>query len=668
MSANRNGTMTAHATAVGNLTDLGSGEVLLPSFVQQQEDGLYVDLQQRVDAAELPRFVDRVAAAGNFFAGLDYAALGRLLYPLTPSGAPAPRSESGRLRIAAALRHFLPERQALYKDIRFIGRGAGVEYPFAPVQIERVVQRPVYGVDEDGEAVVTDFEEIRQSEAAMLDCDEFIIALWSRNVRAGIDLATVRAAIASGTTERVVVARRIEPKAGADATVSEETTALHRDDSPVILPNGKVDLRHFKNRFPQVTAGTRLLKKVPRRFGECGIEVSGTLIEPPAPRDFDIEMLAGPGTRIERTGEGEFIVSAHDGFVDIDMQSQIISVTEKIINRAGVSIRTTGDLALSGDEFEEHGEVQERRVVQGLHMNFHADVFGHIVSRGGRVHLHATFAGGRIENPQGRVVVDGRATRSIIDAAGGEVAIDLAESVNLIARLVHIKQAVACDVVADEVTIDEALACAIVARRIQLRQAGSHRHVETLITICVPDLGAIDRRCLAAAKAVRTLEQRVSILQKQKEMWLGMPEVQNYQAAAEHMRAGVLKLTAAQEMQWQQATQKLARPLAEIRLLDDELTPLLGQLARRREEQAALEQERTLAAGGISCRIEKVSGEVTVQTRLVEPDVPPFPGLTPPDMKQKLRDPRMRGERLFSGGSGRFEWVWTPPPLGSPDA
>jgi len=663
MSANLDGTMTAHAVAVGNLTDLEAGEVLLPSFVLQEEDGLYVDLQQRVDAAELPRFVDRVAAAGNFFVGLDYAALSRLLYPLTPLGAPAPRSESGRIRIAAALQRFLPERQALYKGVKLTGRGAGVEYLFTPVQIERVVQRPVVGVDEDGETVVTGFEEIRQSEAAVLDSDEFIIALWSRNVRAGIDVATVRAAIAAGTTERVVVARRSEPKVGADATVSEETTALHRDDSPAILPNGKIDLRHFKNRFPQVAAGTRLLKKIPRRFGECGIEVSGTLIEPPAPRDFNIETLAGPGTRIERSGDGESIVAARDGFVDIDMQSQVISVTEKIVNRAGVSIRTTGDLALSGDEFEEHGEVQERRVVQGLHMSFHADVFGRIVSRGGRVHLHATLAGGRIENPQGRVVVDGRTTRSVIDAAGGEVAINLAESVSLIARLVHIRHAVACDVVADEVMIDEALACAIVARRIQLRQAGSHRHVETLITVCVPDLSAIDRRCLAAAKAVRTLEQRVATQQKHKERWLAMPEVQSYLAAAEHMRAGVLTLTAAQEMQWQQATQKLARPLAELRTLDDELAPLLAQLARRREERAALEQERTLAAGGISCCIDKVSGEVTVQMRLVEPGVALFPGLTPQDMKQKLRDPRARGERLFSGSSGRFEWVWTPPTL-----
>lgn len=663
MSANLDGTMTSHAAAVGNLTDLEAGEVLLPSFVLQEEDGLYVDLQQRVEAAELPRFVDRVAAAGNFFVGLDYAALSRLLYPLTPAGAPAPRSESGRIRIAAALRRFLPERQALYKGVKFIGRGASVEYLFTPVQIERVVQRPVYGVDEDGAAVVTGFEEIRQSEAAMLDSDEFIAALWSRNVRAGIDVATVRAAIAAGATERVVVARRVEPKVGADATVSEETAALHRDDSPAILPNGKIDLRHFKNRFPQVTAGTRLLKKVPRRFGECGIEVSGTLIEPPAPRDFNIETLAGPGTRIERSGEGESIVAARDGFVDIDMQSQVISVTEKIVNRAGVSIRTTGDLALSGDEFEEHGEVQERRVVQGLHMSFHADVFGRIVSRGGRVHLHATLAGGRIENPQGRVVVDGRATRSAIDAAGGEVAINRAESVSLVARQVHIEHAVACDVVADEVMIDEALACAIAARRIQLRQAGGHRHVETLITVCVPDLSAIDRRCLAAARAVRALEDRVATQQKHKEKWLAMPEVQSYLVAAEHMRAGVLTLTAAQEIQWQQATQKLARPLAELRLLDDELAPLLTQLARRREERAALEQERTLAAGGISCCIEKVSGEVTVQMRLVEPGVPLFPGLTPQDMKQKLRDPRVRGKRLFSGSSGRFEWVWTPPPL-----
>ena len=143
----------------------------------------------------------------------------------------------------------------------------------------------------------------------------------------------------------------------------EQTLALHRDDSPAILANGRIDLGFFKNHFPQVAEGTRLLQKMPRRLGQPGRDIDGSVLEAELPRDFEIEDLAGPGTRVERNAKGEFLVAARDGFLNIDAKSQQVSVTEKIVNREGVSQRTTGNLILVGDHYEEHGEVQEHRTV-----------------------------------------------------------------------------------------------------------------------------------------------------------------------------------------------------------------------------------------------------------------------------------------------------------------
>jgi uncharacterized protein (DUF342 family) len=103
--------------------------------------------------------------------------------------------------------------------------------------------------------------------------------------------------------------------------VREQTLALHRDDSPAILANGRIDLGFFKNHFPQVAEGTRLLQKMPRRLGQPGRDIDGSVLEPELPRDFEIEDLAGPGTRVERNAKGEFLVAARDGFLNIDKPS-----------------------------------------------------------------------------------------------------------------------------------------------------------------------------------------------------------------------------------------------------------------------------------------------------------------------------------------------------------
>lgn len=647
-------TPSAFAGTAGN-------EVFLPAFVLSLPDGLCIDPRQLAQTAELTRFIDHVYAAGFVFDGLRVAALDGLLYPPEPTGAPVSPRASAPVLIARGLRPFPPERQALYKGVKLVDRGARAEYFFEPVSLIRQTQRPLVTFDATGEPVIGGYETVTEEEPARLDVDEFVAVMWVKGVRAGLLPDVIRAAIEAGTSQRLTIARRIAEKVGADATLKEETDTLHRDDSPAILPNGRVDLRHFKNHFPQVKSGTLLLRKVPRRFGECGREISGAAIEPPPPRDFDIETIAGPGSRVGRTAEGEFIFAARDGFIHLDTQTQQISVTEKIVNRAGVSLRTTGDLSLSGDEFEEHGEVQEKRVVEGLHMSFHADVFGRIVSRGGRVHLHAAFAGGRIDDPQGRVVIEGRATRALIDASGGEVAVNQAEGVGIIARCVHIRRAVACSIVADEVTIGEAFSCAIHARHVRILRAATHRGVDMQIVIVTPDLAALDKRIAQVKHKVTELEQQHAVRQAEMEQRAAAAEVRSYLKALEYVESGAAQLTAAQEATLRQAGARLARPLAELRALKTELAAQAARLGSLREELEALSTERTQAAAGVACQVENIAGETTVLTRSVAPGEPLCPDLTLSNMQQKLRDPRQRGECLFTGAQGRLAWVWEAP-------
>lgn len=643
---------------IDNPLELGEGDVLLPDFVTRSAGGLYVDAALMGDATQMRRFVDRVFT-GAYLTGLDYAALSRLLYPREPAGVAVAVPEKGVVRIADGMRSFAPERRELYKNVKSVDGGARIEYVFEPARLERVVEMPIYGdEDENGQPVITGYEKQIRYEPTTLDVDEFVAAMWQKEVRCGIDIAAVRSAIASGRVERVDIARRIDPVAGADATVQEKTDALHRDDSPSILANGRVDLRQFKNRFPQVNAGTCLLQKLPRRFGVLGFETDGTTLEPEVPRDFELEDMAGIGTRVERTAKGEFLLAARDGFLNIDTKSHQISITEKIVNRDGVSLRTTGNLSLAGDQYEEHGEVQERRVVEGKHMSFHADVFGSIVSNGGRVHLLANLAGGNIRNPFGVIQIDCRASRAVIEARDGEVLIGQAEGATIVAGIVRIDRAVACDIVADEVEIEDATGCTIAARRIRVARAGARRDVETLLTVCTPDFTALDKRQVELAKEADELKQLIKAKQELLDARLAAPEIRNYLAADQRIRSGALKLTPAQEGQWRQAAQKLARPLLEIHGLQKDVEAIKLKLADQNDQLAALNVEREQAGADVRCVVEQVAGDVAVQAVAIAPGMPVFSGIEVGEIKQKLRDPRAARQRLFRGDTGSFSWAW----------
>jgi hypothetical protein len=636
------------------------GDIPLPDFISMDGTGMRVHVARMDEPAQMQRFVDRVFSAGAYFVGLDYGALSRLLYETAPP--PAGAGKRPPLRIAAAIAAFAPERRAIYKAAKPVDDGARIEYLFEPARLQRVVEHPLFGEpDENGRPVITGYEKQFRTEPTRLDVDEFVAALWSQGIRSGIDIAAVRAAIASGLTERVDIARRIDPTPGADATVQEQTDLLHRDDSPSILPSGKMDLRHFKNHVPQVTAGTCLLQKQPRRLGEAGLAVDGTVLEPDLPLDFELEDMAGPGTRVERTAKGEFLVAAHGGFLNIDKKTHQNSITEKIVNREGVSQRTTGNLQLVGDEYEEHGEVQERRLVEGRHMVFHADVFGEIVSSGGNVRIHANLAGGTVRNPGGVTQIDGRASQAVIEARGGEVQANHAEGSTLVAATVRLGRAVACDIVAEEVEIDEALGCTIAARRVRIARCGARRDTETLVTICIPDYAEFDKRRAELEKEVGAIKKRLAGKQQSLDACMAASEVKNYLAAAKRIHDGGITLNEAQAAQWRQMTQKVAKPLVEIQALRQEMEKLEATLATPNEQLAELDAQREQAGADIRCEMAQVVGETALQTAAIAPGVPVFGAIETAKLKQALRDTRIVRQRLFRAATGKLTWSWKPP-------
>lgn len=648
------------ASVIGNVADLKGGEILLPAFVLRRDNGLYVDLPALETRGLFAQFAERVFAAGARFEDLDYELFLNLVFRWEPADIDdclaelKRRSRSPQLRIARDIVAFPPERREIYRGLKMEAGGKSAEYLFEQLDVER---------EEDDPEAADGSGRRKFRERLHADFDEFVAALWEKGLRYGIDAKRVREAIAREQTERLTVAAAKPPVAGKDASIDEQTDLLHRDDAPRLLPTGRVDLRQYRNRFPQVAAGTRLFKKVSRVPGRSGWDVQGREAPPPAVKDFDIQTLAGPGTQVVTDNTGEYVVAAHNGFLDIDAASGQISVIDRIVSREGVSMRTTGDLSLAGADYEEHGEVQEKRVVEGHNMTFLADVFGNILSDGGRVIFQRSISGGSAHSPGGSIAVEGAASRALLVARGGEIVIRNAENCIVLADRVRIDHAVHCDVVADEVAIDHAEGCAIAAKKAVVRNAAARREEATSLTMLLPDLAAFDdqRKVLEAgcADAAAQIAKLTAALQT-----LGAePEMKTYASMQPRIKAKTVVLTAPQQRQWDALTGRVAPLLRKAAALNQEIKALREYAAGAQEQLAAVAGARREANQGISCLIETVSGDTLVCAKRPAAGETPLAALTPKGMHKRMHEIDVAATRLFSGSSGSFEWQ---PPADEP--
>jgi hypothetical protein len=598
--------------------------------IAKRHDGVYAD--PTVLGTTLVAAVDSLLRDGRYFAGIDYPVLIKAMYGHGPE---LPRDAGGQpvVRFAADILPFDPERRKFYRSVKIADGHA--DYYF----------EPLYEPDPDNPG---------SERPARLDVDEFIADMWLKGIRFGIDVAAVREAIESGGAGRVVVARRLEPVPGQDAQVVEVSDDLHRSDAPRQLANGKLDLMSFQNRFPQVEQGVRLLRKVARTAGQPGFEMSAIVIEPEAPHDLDLLAWCGPGTTVERTGEGEFVVAQQAGFLNVDGQSRRLSVGDKIISHDGVSAKTTGNLQLSGD-YEEFGEVQEMRVLEGESITLHANVFGHVVSRGGTMLLNANLVGGSARNANGDIRVKGVASSAVIQAKCGAVVLERAENCIVSGTRVTVAQAVNCEIIGDEVEVGLAEGCAVAGRHVAVGSAAPRRQAEMVVYALRPDCSRIEAAISQVEQRLAELGELAACHKAGIERLTGQPELRNYLMLASRVRKNEATLTPEQAPQFRKLEQAVGPALKELAGLSRELRAaeeegrnglaLAAQLQRQRGD-------RTVAA---SVTVHSFQGDGQVRILPYDPDRGAAFDLPARDIKARLRGSAAT-DVLFAGASGAFSW------------
>ncbi|MDO8991115.1 MAG: FapA family protein [Sideroxyarcus sp.] len=642
--------------------DSNAREVVLPGYLLRQQDGIFVDMSQFPVGSGFLGFVDRLFSEGWRFQGLDYSLLTDLLYDR--DAALDAHGSAAKVRLALDIVDFPPLRKALYKAVKVDAESKLAEYLFEPVFLEAVSEQPVYGEPgADGVALVVGAERKTELVPTSLDPDEFIAEMWLKGVRYGIDVAAVAGVISRHETARIEIARYLDATEGSDAEIEEASDALRRDNSPKRLANGKADLRRFQNRFPQISGGSRLLKKKKRVLGKPGFKVSGAIIEPPIPADFDLLTLAGEGTRVENQGVNEFIVATREGFLSLDVATNHISVTEKIENKGGVSARTTGDLSLAGDEFIEHGEVQEGRVVEGKNMTFRSAVYGEIVSHGGLILLEGNLSGGSARSRGGTITSNARAFNSVIESWEGGVTVKYAESSLIMGETVNVERAVNCEIIATRVEIGSAEGCGVAGKVIRIASSSACRDKETIVSMLVPSLLTMDAQIRQVQKSIADGEQAVADKEQQLARIKEDGEVGKYLALAASIETGSVKLNPVQQANWHKMSDRFAATNAAMKKLDVEMRELSQRIVSFGQELAYLMQARERSGEGIDCAIAAVAGDTRVRTMVAYNGTSEFAKLNTAELRARLREQGFPPEQVFTGDEGSFDWHYELPPI-----
>ncbi len=603
----------------------------LPVGLLKRPDGIYIDLS--LSPLTLTAAINEVFHSHCYFVGLNYPLLVKALYGVGPdTGVPAP------VRLATAVRVMEPERIALYKNPK-MGRGYA-EYYFETLYLDEMTLP-------DGTVI--------PERPTKLDVDEFVAEMWNKGILFGIEVAAVATAIASTKADRITVATELEPAPGQDASVVEVSSDLHRSDAPKTKADGRIDLGSFENRFPQIKANVRLLKKLPAVPGQPGFDLAGRMTPAAAPKDLTLRFFAGDGTEARELEDGEYLVSTREGFLNVDSKSNRISITDKIVSTDGVSGRTTGNLELAG-AYEEFGDVQEQRDVTGGDITVHGNVYGNIHSRGGTVVLDQNLVSGSIANVAGNITVTGVASGSVISTRSGAIHIGRAENCVISGTIVTLGEASNCEIIAEEIRIEVAEGCAVAGRNVEIENAGPRRRTEMVIYVLVKDVSQFDQEIADLELRVVGFEAANVAAREEAERIAAVPDVRRYLALAEKLRMQELQLTADQGQHLRKIAGAVATELQAIAKLRTELQAGQTQQTLLRDKLARVLEQKAEAAGVARCGLHMVNGDTLVRTMPFQADVAALTQLPAKDIKQRLRGTPNGGEVLFSDSAGSLDW------------
>lgn len=307
--------MTSHARAkVGSILSSKESEensstevsdLQLPSFVMQNERGIFIHLESLVNREILLSFLNYIFGEKYYFSNMNYTGITKILYDFekTKTDFCQNMKKLGKvpeIKIASAFKKFDEKRISLYRKPIIAKGGKSAEYFFGPAYVEEI--------GENGK-----IKEVQTK----IDIDEFIAAMWDQDIRFGLEIKDIQQAIHEDKQVRITIAREKDPTVGKDAVLEP---AISFDIKLGIKESSgsKADMLMYEQSYLHIEKDAPLYKKIPREYGNLGWTIHGKQIDSEVPKDFSIDSYIGIGVQKETRGGTEYLVSVYSGFPRIE--------------------------------------------------------------------------------------------------------------------------------------------------------------------------------------------------------------------------------------------------------------------------------------------------------------------------------------------------------------
>jgi hypothetical protein len=228
---------------------------------------------------------------------------------------------------------------------------------------------------------------------------------------------------------------------------------------------------------------------------------------------------------------------------------------------------------------------------------------------------------------------------------------------------VVIERAVNCEIAGENVQVGSAEGCGIAGKKIRISSSSERRDKQNIVSMLVPGLTQIDAQINQVRRAIIECRKIIEAKEQELAQIRADEEVAKYLALEASIRQGSIKLTAAQQENWQKMTAKFVGPLRAMDRLGKEQQEQLERIAAFEQEQKHLMTERAKSGADIHCEITAVSGDTRVRTMVSFNGVAGLQQIAASDLRIKLREQGFPLEQVFMDSEGSLEWTYELPEI-----